>query len=116
NLNIKNKGPTVMAYFDSKHDPSINTKCCSGGYANDKVYNEVCNYLGYTGEGPKCDLVVDEYCPSHLDDPLCSCYNTAASISKLPTAMQQYAVILEAQPKCWLKDCALKGYHNLRMR
>jgi len=112
NLNLKVGGQLLNTYFQNKNDAALGIKCCTNTFQE----QEICKYLGLSGENPKCDVEVDAYCVSHLDDPLCSCYNTADAISKLPPAMQPYSMILEAQPKCWLKDCALKGYHNLRLR
>lgn len=56
------------------------------------------------------DALVAAWCPSHLDDPFCSCYRPLPADA--PVEVQQ----VSAKPQCWNATCNMSGYKNTNLK
>jgi hypothetical protein len=59
-----------------------------------------------------CDIIMENYCKTHKDDPKCSCYISTDPIFKNP----EIDKLVKNNPKCYIQDCLLSGYKPTGIR
>jgi len=124
-VTINSPGIYDEVYNKVATDDAAKVRCCKGDFDNSqdaKLLQEVCNIQGLTkpinGEQSKCDVFMDTYCPSHLDDPQCGCWDTDREIKKLSSAVYNNPLLvgsLKSNVKCWLPKC-MNGYQPYGQR
>lgn len=117
-IHIKTPSKYSLAYDDLSSHPGRLAGCPMGEYADNEAYARMCQVNGIDTPNPKADVIMMQYCTSPVgdSDPKCSCYHTDREVDKLPAELDQYKPLLRAQPRCWLPNCANKGYHNAVLR
>jgi len=82
-------------------------------YCANNMRDEKCRTMIKTNKDGLYDKVVDEWCSTNPDDPLCACtshhINNVASFNKNEDIDKAY----RESPQCFYTKCKDQGYHNL---
>lgn len=118
---IVTMSPYHRIFTDMMKSQDMQAKCCTNqfnGTDSDSVISkQVCQDFSFTKGSDSCDNVMNNFCPTHLDDPYCSCYMDRNTVINDPTLLAKYPLSkYTTQPQCWNDSCLTGGYKNAGLR
>ena len=108
-------------YTSMMASQDMQAKCCTNQFngtdADSVISKQVCQDFSFTKGSDSCDNVMNNFCPTHLDDPYCSCYMDRNTVINDPALLAKYPLSkYTTQPQCWNDSCLSGGYKNAGLR
>lgn len=107
--------PFMENLLNYAKDDQFKAQCCMGKVVGENA--TYCENLALANANDRCDVFMDTFCSTHVDDPFCGCYDTAIDKEALllPADLQPYISVLKGQPRCWAQGCKA-GYLRKNIR
>lgn len=120
-FSIVTMSPYHRIYTSMMASQDMQAKCCTNQFngtdADSVISKQVCQDYSFTKGSDSCDNVMNNFCPTHLDDPYCSCYMDRNTVINDPILLTKYPLSkYTTQPQCWNDSCLTSGYKNAGLR